>query len=209
MRWLGLLAASLLLVGACSSSNMPNTSNTSNTANLASTSGTDSAPISADTAPSTFTLSSPVMDEGGVMPAEFTCDGSSSTPPLGWSGAPAGTIGYALIMHHVPGPGDTHWYWVLWDLPAELISLDVNATVAGSIGTNSVNSRNEYAPPCSKGPGTKTYTFTVYALDAQPDLPDPTTVTRQVLLDAILGHVLASAELNVTYTRSGTTGSQP
>jgi phosphatidylethanolamine-binding protein (PEBP) family uncharacterized protein len=65
-----------------------------------------------------FTLSSPAVTEGGALPAEYTCDGASATLPLTWSGAPAGTRSYAVIMHHVAGPGDTHWYWVLYDIPA-------------------------------------------------------------------------------------------
>lgn len=141
------------------------------------------------------------MDEGGALPVEYTCDGDSATPPLEWSGAPDGTAGYAVVMHHVPGPGDTHWYWVLWNVPADATAIESNADGVGDLGTNSVNGLNEYAPPCSQGPGEKDYVFSVYALSEQPDLPDPTTVTRQVLLDSIEGQVLDSAELNVTYSR--------
>ncbi len=141
------------------------------------------------------------MVEGGSLPVEYTCDGSSATPPLEWSGAPADTVGYAVVMHHVPGPGDTHWYWELWNIPADVTSLDTNADVPGDIGTNSVNEQNEYAPPCSKGPGEKVYTFTVYALSAQPELSDPSAVTRQVLLDAMEGQILDTAELNVVFSR--------
>lgn len=57
----------------------------------------------------TFTLTSPVMAEGGTLPVEFTCDGAAETPPLAWTGAPEGTAGYAIVMHTEPGPGDTHW----------------------------------------------------------------------------------------------------
>jgi phosphatidylethanolamine-binding protein (PEBP) family uncharacterized protein len=72
----------------------------------------------------------------------------------------------------------------------------------GTLGINSVNGRNEYTPPCSKGPGTKTYIYTVYALSALPQLTVPASqVTRAALLDAIQGITLASAELHVTYTR--------
>jgi len=151
-------------------------------------------------------LSSPVMEQGGELPREYTCDGSATTPPLAWSGAPAGTLGYAVVMHHVPGPGDTRWYWVLYGMDAAVDHLDAGAVPAAVVlGTNSVNGRNEYAPPCSKGPGVKVYTFTVYALSAQPTLGDPATVTRAALLDALDGLVLASATLDVTYDRTGAT----
>lgn len=149
-----------------------------------------------------FTLSSPDVDESGRLPAEYTCDGVSATLPLTWSGAPAGTQSLAVIMHHVASPTDIHWYWVLYDIPAEVRGLPKNTAGIGTLGTNSVNDRNEYAPPCSKGPGPKTYTYTVYALSEEPQLSVPASqVDRATLLAAIQEITLASAELHVTYTR--------
>jgi phosphatidylethanolamine-binding protein (PEBP) family uncharacterized protein len=141
------------------------------------------------------------MVNGGSLPQQFTCDGESQSPPLAWSGAPAGTVGYALAMHHTPGPGDTHWYWVLFDIPASVDHAESGINPVSKVGTNSANRVLGYAPPCSKGPGTKLYTITVYALSKQPQLGDPTTVSRDVLLTAIDGLVLAEAHLDLTYER--------
>jgi phosphatidylethanolamine-binding protein (PEBP) family uncharacterized protein len=166
--------------------------------------GTGSTPPAATPAggSSGFTLSSPAVAEGGDLPAAYTCDGARATLPLAWSGAPAGVQSYAVIMHHVPGPGDTHWYWVLYDLPAASAALAENASGLGTLGANSVNGRAEYAPPCSKGPGAKTYTYTVYALSAAPQLAVPADqVDRDALLAAIADRTLASASLNVVYSR--------
>jgi phosphatidylethanolamine-binding protein (PEBP) family uncharacterized protein len=140
------------------------------------------------------------MTNGGVLPATFTCDGASTSPPLAWSGAPAGTVGYAVIMHHLPGPGDAHWYWVLYDIPATVDHIDAGVTPTAKVGTNSVNNQLAYAPPCSKGPGAKTYT--AYALSAQPTLPNPDAASRDALLTALDGLILDEAHLDVTYTRS-------
>ncbi len=154
------------------------------------------------TNPSGFTLTSPDVSEAGQLPAEYTCDGAANTLALAWSGAPAGTKSYAVIMHHEASPTDIHWYWVVYDIPANVTSLPKNMTGIGTLGNNSVNGKTAYTPPCSKGPGAKTYIYTVYALSAQPKLSVPADkVTRAVLLDAIRGITLASAELNVTYTR--------
>ena len=46
-----------------------------------------------------FTLTSPVVKEGGNLPAEFTGDGDSASPPLAWSNLPKGTQSLALVMH--------------------------------------------------------------------------------------------------------------
>jgi Raf kinase inhibitor-like YbhB/YbcL family protein len=149
-----------------------------------------------------FTLTSPEVAEGGALPTEYTCDGDSSTLPLAWSGAPTETQSFAVIMHHVASPEDVHWYWVVYNIPASVTSLAKNSVGGGTLGTNSVNDRAEYTPPCSKGPGPKVYTYTVYALSAQPQLSVPASqVDRDTLLAAIRGITLASAELHVTYTR--------
>ena len=154
------------------------------------------------TAKSSFTLTSPDMVSGGAMPVAFTCDGQSQSPSLSWTNGPTGTVGYAIAMHHIPGPGDTHWYWVVYNIPATTTKVAAGASAPGTLGTNSVNNQLAYAPPCSKGPGIKTYTYTGYALSAAPTFPSGTSVSRDVLLAAISNITLASSSLDVTYDRS-------
>ncbi len=151
-----------------------------------------------------FCLSSPEVAPGGALPSEYTGDGAGVTLPLSWSGAPAGTQAYALIMHHLDPEGVAKWYWTLYDIPAELTGLPKDVHGIGKVGTG-FKGRVGYEPPHSKGPGAKTYTLTLYALSApvQLNLP-PAEVNRAVLLEAMQGRVLASADLNVVYTRSGT-----
>ena len=160
------------------------------------------APAGSDAAATGFTLSSPGLTDGGRLPADYTCDGTRSTLALTWSGAPAGTQSYAVIMHHIPGPNDVHWYWVVYDIPASTTSLPKNMNGIGILGNNSVNFKQEYTPPCSKGPGDKVYIYTVYALSAQPQIGVPAEqVSRAALLDAIKNITLASADLHVVYAR--------
>ena len=150
---------------------------------------------------SSFALTSPEVKDGGTLPVEFTGDGASATLPLEWNGAPAETKSYALIMHH-EAPDQTKWYWILYDIPATVHSLPKNVKDVGTLGNNSVNRRREYAPPHSKGPGAKTYIYTVYALSASPHITvPPVEVNRDVLLAAMKDKILATAELSVVYTR--------
>lgn len=152
---------------------------------------------------SDFSISSPEISSDSLLPADYTCDGVSATLPLGWSGEPEGTAAFALIMHHESSLTDIHWYWVLYNIPASVHDLPKNVSGIGLLGTNSVNDRNEYAPPCSQGPGIKAYTFTVYALSSDPVISVPQkNVTRQVLLDAIDGLILSSAKMKVYYSRN-------
>ena len=148
-----------------------------------------------------FVLRSPAVVDGGQLPTDYTGDGESATLPLEWSGAPDGTKSYAVIMHHV-APDKLKWYWILYNIPADVISLPKNVQGVGTLGNNSVNGKAEYAPPHSKGPGPKTYIYTVYALSAPPQITlPPSEVSREVLLNAIQDHILAAAELRVVYTR--------
>ena len=105
-------------------------------------------------------------------------------------------------MHHIDPEGKAKWYWLLYNLPANTRTLPKNVKDVGTLGNNSVNSRTEYAPPHSKGPGAKTYVYTVYALSAPVHLDvQPSEVTRDVLLAAMKDRVLATAELRVAYSR--------
>ena len=160
-----------------------------------------SAPISSVSSDGVFKLSSPDIAADRRLPAEYTCDGSSATLPLEWSGAPEGTRSYALIMHHI-APETIHWYWILYNIPANVTSLTKNVSGIGTLGNNINNGLAEYSPPCSKGPGDKEYVYTVYALSAQPQISVPAAeVNRDVFLEAIKDITLASAELRVVYAR--------
>ena len=150
-----------------------------------------------------FVLRSPAVADGGPLPKTFTGDGESATLPLEWSGAPDGTKSYAIIMHHLDPEGKTKWYWVLYNIPAEVRSLSENVRHVGILGNNSINGRVGYAPPHSKGPGPKTYVYTVYALSepVKLDVP-PSEVSREVLLAGMKEDILAMVELKVVYSRT-------
>jgi phosphatidylethanolamine-binding protein (PEBP) family uncharacterized protein len=150
-----------------------------------------------------FALTSDVMQTGSSLPIIYTCDGDSISPPLNWDGAPDNTTEYALVMDHVAAPDDIHWYWVMYNIASDIISLQAGE-IQGALGTNGVNGLNEYAPPCSQGSGIKSYTFTLYALSGSPELSSTLDVDRDTLLTAISDITLASVELSVTYER-GTT----
>lgn len=155
-----------------------------------------------DNSVSGFVLSSSEIKSDSLLPVDYTCDGVSATLPLEWSGEPDGTAAFALIMHHEASPTDIHWYWVMYNIPASVHSLVRNVSGIGILGTNSVNDRNEYAPPCSQGPGIKAYTCTVYALSSNPVISVPQTeVTRAVLLESIKNITLSSAKMTVYYSR--------
>ena len=151
---------------------------------------------------STLTAESSAFSNNGTLPAKYTCDGASVSPPIAWKDAPTGTKSFAVIMHHVPPTGDNHVYMLVYNIPSSVNSLvEKNASV-GLFGVNTVNGKTEYSPPCSQGPGAKLYVMTVYALSAEPVLGvAQSKVTRDILLAAISKTTLGTAVMNVNYTR--------
>ncbi|MBE2281986.1 MAG: YHYH protein [Prosthecobacter sp.] len=147
-----------------------------------------------------FMLNSPVVEDLQALPTEFTGDGDGISPPLAWSGAPAGTKGYALIMDHVTPDGDRKWYWTVYDIPGSASSLPKNVTDIGKLGTG-FKGEIGYEPPHSKGPGAKTYVITLYALS------EPLKVAgkpgREELITAMKGKVLANSSLRVVHSSGG------
>lgn len=137
-----------------------------------------------------------------LLPMDYTCDGTSSTLPIQWSGVPDKTVSLVLIMHHEASPTDIHYYWILYNIPSTTTSLPKNVQGIGSLGTNSVNDLNQYAPPCSQGPGEKDYTLTLYALSANVEFTNANEpITRDAMLDAIKNITISSTKMVVTYSR--------
>ena len=165
----------------------------------------DTAPdVAEDTtadATASLLLTSPVMVDGGTMPARHTCDDAGLSPPLAWSGVPDGTGAFVLLATTLARDGKK-WNWVLFNLSASQTELAEGQTDAGTFGRTSDGPALAYAPPCSQGPGEKFYTFTLYAVDGPLSFTgDPSTVTGDVVEAALVGHVLAESALTVGYTR--------
>jgi len=154
-----------------------------------------------------FHLTSPAFVDGGKFPIEYTCDGSSISPALTWSGAPAGTKSFAITFDTLPGPprpGETdsgkHAMFTLFNIPAAATSIAAGNKSVGTYGQNFQGKSLGYTPPCSQGPGDKIYTFTIYALSSTLDL-QPSATTEAALEAAVVGKVLAQNSLSVTYAR--------
>lgn len=155
----------------------------------------------AGTTPSDFTITSTAFTNGGTLPADYTCDGAGINPPIAWSGIPDGTVELALMMTTQANDG-LKWNWVLYNIPVTVTSLAEKTSGVGTAGSNSDGGALAYAPPCSQGPGPKTYTFTIYALSGKPSFSVPAEkVNGDALTKAISGITKASAKIDVSYTR--------
>jgi Raf kinase inhibitor-like YbhB/YbcL family protein len=151
----------------------------------------------------TIKVSSPAFQDGGMIPEPYTCDGDDISPPLHWEAAPEGTQSLALICDDPDAPRGTFVHWVLYDLPAEAHELPENVpddkTLANGAnqGTNDFR-RIGYGGPCPPS-GTHRYFFKVYALDRKTNLPPGQT--KDKLLQAMEGHILAQGQIMGRYQR--------
>jgi phosphatidylethanolamine-binding protein (PEBP) family uncharacterized protein len=148
-----------------------------------------------------FIVRSPVIQSDMALPPQYTCDGDGMSPPLEWANIPDGTQSLALVMHHIAGAGDVHWYWIVYNIPPTITSIAANDRSIGTYGTNSVNPNRTYAPPCSKGPGRKEYIISLYALRAALEFDASQAVNRDMLLSAVTDRTLAVATMTLNYTR--------
>jgi len=159
-------------------------------------------------------LSSPAFTAGEPIPAKYTGDGDDVSPPLQWSGVPDGVASWAVICDDPDAPSprnprpDPWVHWVAFNIEAAATALAENASADPPLAPNLAQGQNSWpadnlgyrgpAPP--PGSGTHRYFFKLYALDTTLDL-DAAATTKQDLLAAMEGHILASAELMGTFER--------
>src|SRR6266567_195368 len=85
--------------------------------------------VFARTAPAAaLELRSLAFVNGGEMPARLTCTDAGHSTPLEWSGAPAGTKSFALVVIDPDAPDPkapkmTYVHWVVYDIPPAISSL--------------------------------------------------------------------------------------
>ncbi len=145
-------------------------------------------------------VSSPVFEAGGTIPRKYTGEGQDVSPPLEWGGLPEGTEEIALICDDPDAPTPEPFvHWVVYKIPADRTGFPEGSTQEALEGENDFG-RTGYGgcmPP--EGHGVHHYHFKIYALDTE--LEAAAGLTKDQLLEAMEGHVLAEGELIGTYER--------
>jgi Raf kinase inhibitor-like YbhB/YbcL family protein len=140
--------------------------------------------------------------DGGVIPKLHTCEGANLSPALEWSGEPAGTQSFALIVDDPDAPAGTWNHWLLWDLPPSTHAL-AQGFKAGQLGESGTNDfgRLGYGGPCPpKGHGPHRYFWKLFAVDV-PSLRLRRGAKRADLDRALSGHVRGEAQYIGRYER--------
>jgi len=149
-------------------------------------------------------VTSTAFADGQTIPAKYTADGSDVSPPLQWSNAPANAKSFALIADDPDAPVGTWVHWVIYDLPAGTSALPEGVAKTEYTTGNAKQGINDFkrlgyggpSPPPGKP---HRYFFKLYALDSLLSLKPG--ATKNALLKAMEGHVLAQGQLMGTYQR--------
>ena len=149
-------------------------------------------------------VSSSVFQEGGKIPAKYTCEGQDVSPAITWGEPPAETQSFALIMDDPDAPGGVFTHWVLFNLPADSRELPEAMPTQAQLPDGSLQGKNDfgktgYGGPCPPSGRPHRYQFTLYALDQPLDLK--AGASKKSVIDAMQGHILAQGRLTGTYQR--------
>ena len=164
---------------------------------------------------STFSLKSADIAPGATLKMEqvynsFGCTGGNVSPALTWTGAPAGTKSFAVILHDPDAPtgvgGFTHW--IVYNIPATATGIAKGAGAADGklLPAGSVQAATSFGAPGYGGPcppaGDKPhqYVFTVYALGVDKLQLDATASQAFVGFN-INGNALGKATFTGFYGR--------
>ena len=150
------------------------------------------------TAPTSITVTSPVLRDGEAIPSKYTCDGKGTSPPLAWTGTPAGAKALAVVVDDPDAPRGTFTHWVLLDLDPGTSSIAEGTTPPGAKQANNSASKPSYYGPCPPS-GTHHYRFTVYALSKATNLADGAGLDEA--LEAIDAATIARGRLTALYSR--------
>jgi len=184
-------------------------------AGLSGSNGTPSRPpgpssgnVKGDAGMTTITVTSTVISNGQPIPVKYTGDGEDISPPLKWSGEPGATREFVLICDDPDAPVTDPWvHWVVYNIPFTQRSMPEGKPGRSlpdfppgmKEGKNSFGKTTYGGPSPPPGHGVHRYFFKIFALDSKIDLP--AGATKNQVLTAMEGHILAKGELVGTYER--------
>ncbi len=160
-----------------------------------------------------FAVTSPAIKDGMLIDKKYAgpnlpnmaCGGDNISPPLQWSGAPANTKSFAVLVFDFEGgrgPGVSHW--VSYGIAPEATGIPEGAgnkeNAALRSGAN-MRGATEYFGPCA--PATDSphhYIYSVYALDV-PKEELPVGLKRDEFMEKVKGRIINIVSIVTSYKR--------
>ena len=153
-----------------------------------------------------FTITSSSFKDGERLAVKMAgnnksnpnCVGENVSPQLSWTGAPAGTKSFAILMEDPEGRGGAGvHHWVAYGIPADVTSFaegEVSKLTDKYVGGKSTQGVGFYSGPCTPPGSPHHYTFKIIATDLDPkELPPGLTLPE--LEAKLAGHIKGAAGL--------------
>lgn len=151
-------------------------------------------------------VSSQAFEDGGNIPAKYTCEGEDISPPLSIEDVPSDAESLALIVDDPDAPGGVFDHWEIWNLPVDLDSIpeDIPSgervkSLGGAIQGKNGFGELGYRGPCPPGGPAHDYRFKLYALDTEIDLNPG--MLKEDLEGRIEGHIIAEDQIVGVFAR--------
>ena len=158
--------------------------------------------------PDALEVMSPAFEDGAPIPELHAAEGGNVSPPLRWTEGPDGTASYVVLAEDPDVGRDAPFiHWVAYDVPADTTFLPEGVPGTPRLvqpeglnqGPSDYGATGYYGPRPPKSDPAHAYHFQVFALSEPLGLPHG--ASRQAVLDAMEGRVLASGEIVGTYER--------
>ena len=145
-----------------------------------------------------FRIISSAFKDKDFIPPWYSRSGGDSSPPIGWTDPPRGTVSLVLIVTcEDHGSGKDYCHWVMYNIPPQAKTIYGKQPHRNVAHDGTLQGVNSFGGVGWDGPDDdipdQTLLFSLYALDRRLDLPGG--ASHHDVLEAMEGHVLQKAEL--------------
>jgi len=144
---------------------------------------------------------SPDFEDFKPLPASFTCDGENKSPVFMIGDVPHSAKELILICHDPDATSGHDWtHWLVVGIPTSTTQISDTNMPKGAKTLVSSFSETSYGGPCPPhGSDPHRYIFSLYAVDEKVSITEKSS--REDVLKAIAGHILAQGTWTGTYQR--------
>ena len=136
---------------------------------------------------------SPAFANGAQIPARYTCTGADVSPPLRWSGVPAGARELALVMLDPDAAGGPFTHWALAGIPPTDRGLPAHLGLLGAVPGRNDFGKLLYRGPCPPPGKPHHYLIELLALRTPSGLTPGFQISALKRLRPLAGGVLVGA----------------
>ena len=149
-----------------------------------------------------ITLLAPGFDVNGSVPKSATCMGANFSPAVSWSGFPAGTKSWALVM--VDRSDHDFVHWLVYGIAKDVHSLPQHLAHQARLSSGEKQGRNSfgkigYSGPCPPPGAAHIYQLSLYGLNSMPRLKRG--LRYRAVMKALRGHILAQTSRQARFRR--------